>query len=252
MESRVCLADEPRRLQQVFSSLSAKIEHDDRGSQIRLTLPPDSCAICSGSCTMEIRESRSMTPCPMGTRVARLKLLLATLSPENPSSVLQQASSVTLSPALVERLHASVLHRTGASFSVNIPPVALAARAAWIFGAKAGVFLASDEIAAANPPGAPELVFVHLDGKAWQQGTAEAMEQWISWCQRAGSALWVSAPDMPLNSTSTPEKAGWGRVSRQVAARVAKARERHWTGWLSTQAKSRLLEVCEANAMFDK
>jgi hypothetical protein len=78
------------------------------------------------------------------------------------------------------------------------------------------------------------------------------MEQWISWCQRAGSALWVSAPDMPLNSTSTPEKAGWGRVSRQVAARVAKARERHWTGWLSTQAKSRLLEVCEANAMFDK
>jgi hypothetical protein len=51
---------------------------------------------------------------------------------------------------------------------------------------------------------------------------------------------------------SAPEKAGWGRVSRQVAARVAKARERHWTGWLSTQAKSRLLEVCEANAMFDK
>ena len=200
-----------------------------------------------------------MTPCPMATRVARLKMLLATLCPENPSSILQQAASVTLSPALVERLHASVLYRTGASFSVNIPPVALAARAAWIFGAKAGVFQASDEIAAANPPGAPELVFLHLDGKAWQQGTAEVMEQWISWCQRAGSALWVSAPDMPLGSTSSsasatsaPAKSGWGRVSRQVAARVAKARERHWTGWLSTQAQSRLLEVCEANAMFDK
>lgn len=194
-----------------------------------------------------------MTPCPMATRVARLKLLLATLAPDNPSSVLQLASSVTLSPALVERLHASVLYRTGASFSVSIPPVALAARAAWIFAAKAGVFLASDEIAAANPPGAPELVFLHLDGKAWQQGTAEVMEQWISWCQRAGSALWVSAPDMPPSSAlNGPAKSGWGKVSRQVAARVAKARERHWSGWLSTQAKSRLLEVCEANAMFDK
>ena len=249
-ESHVCMAEDPQRLQYVFALLGANIEHDDRGSQIRITMPPESCALCAGSCAVENRATRSMAPCPISTRMVRLKNVLMALNPENPSSVLQKASSVSLSPALIDRLHKSIVNRTGASFSINLPPVALAARAAWIFGAKAGVFLASDEVSAANPPGAPNLVFVHLDGKAWEQGTAEVMEQWISWCQRAGSALWVSAPDMP--ASSAPLKAGWGKVSRQIAARVAKARERHWSGWLSTQAKSRLLEVCEANAMFDK
>ncbi len=248
-----CVASDPNILQHVFSSLTATIEHDDRGSQIRLSMPPQSCSLCAGAWVIENRAARAMAPCPVSTRVARVKELLSALAPDDPDSILRQAASVSMSPALVDRLHTSVVHRIGASFSVNLPPVALAARAAWIFGARTGVFSASDAAAAARPPGSPELVFVHLDNKPWEQGTSEIMEQWISWCQRAGSALWVSAPPMPAQEKDgSAASVGWGRVSRQISARVAKARERHWSGWLSSQARSRLMEVCEANAMFDK
>jgi hypothetical protein len=96
---------------------------------------------------------------------------------------------------------------------------------------------------------------------AWEQRTSEVLEQWISWCQRANAALWIAVPKSAPESSlprAGEEPAGWGRVSRQMAGRVAKARDRHWTSWLSSQGRSRLLEVREAsngfsrNSAFDK
>ncbi len=261
--NETCLASDPRRLDQAFAGLTASLEHDDRGTRIQLSLAASSCGTCSGQWKIEDHAARVMRPCDVASRAARLKSLLAQVAPGDPGAALGRAIGVPLSPALVDRLHKSLKHRIGASFAPELPAIALAARAAWMFGARTAVFSVTDEVAAANPPGAPEIVFVHLDGKPWEQRTAEALDQWIGWCQRSCSALWVAAP---VNPPRAPESApgsapgtkakgagrGWGRVSGQVAARVAQARERHWTGWLSSQARSRLLEVCEPEAFFDK
>jgi hypothetical protein len=248
-----CIAADPRLLDQAFTSLVARLDHDDRGSRILLSMPPSCCGLCKGQLKIEDHAARVMSPCAVAVSAARLKTLLAQVSPSDPAGPLARATSVPLSMALVDRLHKSVTHRIGASFAPDLPAVALAARAAWMFGAKTAVFDVNDEVAAAHPPGAPEVVFLHLNGKAWEERTGVNLEQWISWCQRSGAALWVAAPAAASpQGQDSPGGRHWGKVSRQVAARVAKARERHWTGWLSSQARSRLLEVCEAGSFFDK
>lgn|GEM_PF-2473381 len=247
-----CLADDPRRLDQAFASLTASLEHDDRGTRIQLSLPAGVCETCSGQFKIEDHAARVMSPCDVATRAARLKALLSQVAAADPGAALARAVAVPLSPALVDRLHKSLTRRIGATFAPELPAVALAARAAWMFGARTAVFGVTDEVAAANPPGSPEIVFVHMDGKPWEQRTAEVLDQWISWCQRSCAALWVADPSGAAKPGSAPQARGWGRVSKQVAARVARARDRHWTGWLSSQARSRLLEVCEAEAFFDK
>lgn len=247
----------------MLGSLSVAIEHDDRGARLVFRLPEDSCGTCHGSGRMENHVLRNVGQCPLVTRYARLGALLARVAPGEPALFLKNAAGIPVSPAGMDRLQRSISTRVGACVAPGSSAAALAVRAAWVCGARVALCATSDFSAAANPPGEPEVVFLEHTGNTWDQSAVEALDLWISWCQRSAVALWISAPALTNQSPANPSGArpasggsppaagqGWGRVSRQVAARVARARERHWTESLPPAARSRLAEVCDIRVSF--
>jgi hypothetical protein len=242
----------------VLGALSVSIEHDDRGSRFKFRIPEDACATCHGSGRMENHALRTVEQCGLVTRYARLGSLLLRVAPEEPDLFLKNAAGSPVSPAGMDRLQRSITTRIGACVAPGTSAASLALRAAWVYGARVALCATSDFSAAANPPGEPEVVFLEHGGNTWDQSAIEALDLWIGWCQRSAAALWISAPALlpaakdksggtDAKPTTNP---GWGRVSRQVAARVARARDRHWTESLPPAARSRLAEVCDIRVSF--
>ncbi len=253
-----CLAEDFSALHTALPRLTAILEHDDRGSRVMVKVPAEDCTLCGGSGQIEDHAHRTVERCALTARLARLGSLLASLSADDPDLILQPAAAHAVSPALLGRLGVSVAQRKGACLPPGVTTLALAVRSAWVFGARTAVCSTNDLVSAARPPGDPELVFLQHENESWKQDQIEALELWISWCQRTRAGLWLAVAAKQAGSFSVrsgqadvePAAAGWGKVSRQISARVARAKGRHWSENISSAARSRLLEVCDIHSIF--
>lgn len=257
---RRCLWFDRYRLAAAFNEIQITLNEDDRGPSLALQLPPGVCQSCQGRLVMEDANTRSAGTCPVGRGSASLKSLLIAIDPVDPARVLRDVVSMPLSPALLDRLVLSASSRIGGVFTPQVSATALAARLAWLTGVRTAVVdltaPGTEWNGGYRGSGSAEVVFLTTDGKVFGEKAAEMLEVWISRCQLGRMAMWISIPTIKRDNSTKREavdaKAGFGKLSRQIANRVAKARDRHWSSWLSGQAQSRLLEVCDIHAEFDR
>lgn len=262
-----CLWSDRYRLAAAFSDIQAELVEDDRGSRLTLNVPPEVCPRCHGRFQIEDPASRSLGICPVAKGSSSLRSFLMSVNPTNPDRVLREAATLALSPAFLDRLVLSASSRVGGVFLPPLTATAIAARLAWLTGARTAVANLAESSTNAGLMNAAltdsDVIFLETNGKIWEGKLAEILDSWINRCQLGRIALWISMP-AKTNLHKHPSDAhqsmsagrargsSHGALSRQIAARVARTRERHWTSWLSSQSQSRLLEVCDIQAEFDK